>query len=146
MADFLFKNLSVKLLAAEGDELVCIAGDTACDNVNHTCFDRSTCGGPNASACGFCTFCTFQTCGTRTTDQVVIARDAGQLRDELAAHKRRLHAAITEIERQEKALEERSKPRTLEELDALRASLTDAIAELDEQRARLQSEPPQRPE
>lgn len=133
MGDFLFKNLSVRLLPAD-DLDTCLRG-SFCDPW-HTCFDRMS--GPGGAGCGFCTFCTYQTCGDKFTNDVVVPADKSRLREELAAHKARLQAVIEDIERREKALEDDAKPKSIEELDALRASLTDAIAELDEQRGRMQ--------
>jgi hypothetical protein len=141
VGDFLFRNLSVRLLpqgdAAADDRDVCVAGSTVCDQ-NHTCFDLDTCGPLSADTC------TIQTCGDPLTNQVLLPEDPGQMRVELQRHIERLSLAQANLQQRAKRLDELTRPRTIEELDRLRAGLVDAIAELDEQRARLLSD--QQPE
>jgi hypothetical protein len=142
MADFLFKNLSVKLLPGEGrepqgDRDICIDSAT-CDD-DHTCFDKNTIGVPEA-ACGFCTFCTYQTCGVPSTDQIVLkASDEGgdAMEGALDAYSRRLQKAQLQIDKHKQILRSGGKPVSIDEIELLRARLVEAVAELDAHRAKL---------
>jgi hypothetical protein len=171
MGDFVFKNLSVKLLPAEGE----VPGDecgactkctdaTFCANCTHctectdcticsavtdcgNCTNCTVCSG--TTDCGECTHCTAPTCGVCTcaaNTDVPIASEpfdvarGGDLRSELAAHKQRLRQAIALVEEEERKLEERGKPRSIEEIDMLKAHFLEAIAELEEQRAKLEAD------
>lgn len=70
---------------------------------------------------------------------------AGDVRAELAALKTHLQQALADVEANERQMESAARPRTVEEIDQLRAQLMDAVAELDEQRAQLEKDTP-RPE
>jgi hypothetical protein len=151
MADFLFKNLSVKLLPGggrepQGDRDICIDSAT-CDD-DHTCFDKNTIGVPDA-ACGFCTFCTYQTCGVPSTDQIVLkASDAGAeaMEGALDDYSRRLQKAQVQIDKHKLLLRSGGKPVAIDEIELLRARLVEAVAELDDHRAKLDTDKESRPE
>jgi len=188
MGDFVFKNLSVKLLPAEGDAPQGDAdrGECACCSYVVGCGDTGGCGCTRTVTCGECTGtptcrgctnspCTQgETCGactqgcTECTDNPTNCTDCGacscsgtidivsepefdvrrvgDVRSELAAHKERLRQAISQVEDEERKLETRGKPQSIEEIDQLRSHFLDAIAELDEQRGKLESGEEPRPE
>jgi len=145
VADFLFKNLSVKLLPGDrrepqGDRDICIDSAT-CDD-DHTCFDKNTLGNPDAG-CGFCTFCTYQTCGVPSTDQIVLKEsDEGDdsMVEALDAYSRRLQKAQQQINNHKQILRSGGKPVSIDEISLLRARLVEAVAELDVHRAKLDAD------
>lgn len=159
MSDFVFKNLSLKLLPEEGvarqaDCKCCsfVVGcgnctDVTCGPCTNTCTNCTNC--THGPTCGACTnSATHDPCGGCTCDQftnpIITKPDAnqmpiGDIRAELAAHKERLRQGLAQVEEQELELEARGKPRSLEEIDQLKSHLLEAIAELDEQRAQMES-------
>jgi hypothetical protein len=145
MADFLFKNLSVKLLPGEGrepqgDRDICIDSAT-CDD-DHTCFDLNTIGTIGAD-CTFCTVCTYQTCGEPNTNQIVLeASDEGAdaMEGALDAYSRRLQKAQLQIDKHRQILRSGGKPVSTDEIELLRARLVEAVAELDAHRAKLDAD------
>ena len=143
MAEFLFKNLSVRLLPGDGDgalaadESVCIASPTNCD-VDHTCFELST----GSDGCGDCTLCTVATCGEPNTHQVLLKADPGEMEAELGRYQERLERGVEELQRRREFLRAGAKPLTLAGVDELRAIFVDAVAELDACREKLASEGP----
>jgi hypothetical protein len=173
MGEFMFKNLSVKLLPVEGErpgdcgdctDCTRCTAPTACGNCTNCteCTNCTICTGvtdcgrctncTNCSGttdCGSCTHCTDPTCGVCTcaggTDVPIVSepfdvgRRGGDLRAELAAHKERLRRVIARVEEEERKLEERSRPQSIEQIDELKARFVEAIAELDEQRAQLEA-------
>jgi len=151
MADFLFKNLSVKLLPGErrepqGDRDICIDSAT-CDD-DHTCFDKNTIGNPDAG-CGFCTFCTYQTCGVPSTDQIVLkASDEGAdaMEEALDDYSRRLQKAQLQIDKHKEIVRSGGKPVSIDEIELLRERLLEAVAELDTHRANLDADGESKPE
>lgn len=183
MGEFVFKNLSVKLLPAEGDapqgdgrDCACCsyvvgcngATDAGCGCTRSPCTESPTCRGctnnpcTNGPTCGQCTndvtcgICTrgdsmsgCSSCSCAGTIDIVSepefdVKRTGDIRSELAAHKERLRQAIAQVEDEERKLETRGKPQSIEEIDQLKTQFLDAIAELDAQRGRLATgeEPP----
>ena len=164
MADFVFKNLSVKLLPAVDEPSRRAEACTAvyeCGNCTEV-----TCGDCTDVSCGTCTevscgTCTEVTCGTCTNvtnmtvcdsctcnvqTQVPIlsvveadAKEKGDMRAELAAHKASLRLAIAQVEHAER------RPQSVEEVDELKSHLQEALAELEQRRAELETGADQKP-
>lgn len=159
MADFVFKNLSVKLLPADAGadavrsfeacteppecgictEVTCVG----CSDPSDVCGNCTQCTG-TTDPCGACTMCTELTCQVCTCaahTEIPIASapedfglaDAGDARAELAAHKAHLRNSLAHVAQAER------KPQSLEEADELRARLQEALAELEERRAVLEA-------
>jgi hypothetical protein len=61
--------------------------------------------------------------------------------EDLAAVKEQLREAVAEIERQERAVAERSQPNTEAEVESLQAKLHEAISELEKRKQALRREP-----
>jgi hypothetical protein len=147
--EFMFRNLSVKLFPAEGDAL-------------QVCQDRTTqvvdCS-PWQTACGCTNLCTGtfacqQLCSatpsrmiacdptTRSGDwlgphtEIVLPADADP-RQELALLKDSLQKTMAVVEAKQADLERAAKPTSVEQIDELKTQLLSAVAELDEQRARM---------
>ena len=139
MGEFLFKNLSVKLLANDEE-----AADECGECTNCTACSGTT----DCTQCTFCTdnmTCLVCTCAGSTDILIASAPDdtAGTVisfREELATYKDRLRKAIAEIEEQERAQSAYDEPSTVEEIDELKARLSDAIAELDQRREQMNSD------
>lgn len=139
MGEFLFKNLSVKLLASDEE-----AGDECGECTNCTACSGTT----DCTQCTFCTdnmTCLVCTCAGHTDVLIASAPDdtAGTVisfREELASHKNRLRQAIAEIEEQERGQPAYDEPSSIEEIDELKARLSEAIAELDERREQMDAD------
>jgi hypothetical protein len=138
MAEFLFKNLSVKLLASD-EQPVDECGE---------CTNCTGCSG--TTDCTQCTFCTDNmscmvcTCAGGTDVLIASKPDlTGTVigfRDQLALYKDRLRKAIAEIEEQERNYTAYDEPSSIEEIDELKDRLSGAIAELDQRRAQMDAD------
>ena len=140
MSEFLFKNLSVKLLASD-EKVVDECGE---------CTNCTACSG--TTDCTQCTFCTDNmsclvcTCAGHTDIPIMSGPDGSEgtiveFREGLAFYKERLRKAIAEIEEQERNVARYAEPTSVEEIDELRDRLSGAIAELDQRRAEMVAEP-----
>ena len=113
----------------------CRTGCTYRDTIGE-CFDICT---------YIATFC--EPCSTPGTYFIVPEdpgrRGAGDIRAELAVAKRRLRQRLAMVEQQEQQLEAAAKPRTIEEIERVRAQMVAAVSELDEQRARMEGGRPE---
>jgi hypothetical protein len=151
MSEFMFRNLSVKLYPAAGD-------------ARRVCQDQSTlvnfCGVCTLQTCGFCTQgCTEAVsvknwCQLVGTTPIVCGVDGptgyqdehtnivipavGDVRAELASLKEVLRQQLAAVEVREQQVQAAAKPKSVEEIDQLKAQMQAAMAELDEQRAQLQ--------
>jgi len=165
MADFVFKNLSVKLLPA-GDEPsrraeVCTEVPECGRCTEVTCGTCSvvtcgtctevTCGTCTEVTCGVCTetpsvaACDVCTCAVQTKIPIVsevefAAKQEGDVRAELAAHKAHLRMAIAQVEHAER------RPQSVAEVDELKSRLQETLAELEQRRAELETGADPKPE
>jgi hypothetical protein len=144
MSEFVFKNLSVRVMPA-GDEALegCADPQTfvMCD-ANHTCPGDLGIPTNPPPDCGFCTNCTHDTCGDRFTNQVTIKASPEEILAEVRLHKDALLAVVENLHDRERRLLGTSMPETLEEADRLRAAMVTALEELDTYRNGLTAEGP----
>jgi hypothetical protein len=153
MSEFMFRNLSVRVYPAAGD-------------VRRICLDPSTvvnmCNGPSTivNVCnGICSLgCTmtqpYDWCQLVQTFPIVCGADGptgyrdahtnivfpavGDARAGLASLKEALQQQLAAVEAQEQQMQAAARPKSVEEVDQLKSQMQAAMAELDEQRARLQ--------
>ena len=150
MSEFMFRNLSVKLFPVEGearraceDQATLVEQCTPCTNLctgtvppacEHQGCTREPsipiavgpkCDGPGTSP-GY----------VDTVTSLILP--AGDVRTQLAVLKASLQRNLAVVEARERDLETVAKPTSIEGIDRLKAQLLDAVAELDEQRARMQ--------
>jgi hypothetical protein len=134
MADFVFKNLSVKLLPAGDDASPdcepCTDLCTGCTALNTDCGDCTNC---TDATCQVCT-CGFDTDVLIVSEPEFDAAEERDLRSELAAHRTHLRLAVAQIEQLQR------KPQSVEEIDNLKSKLQETMAELDERRAELEAD------
>jgi hypothetical protein len=159
MADFVFKNLAVKLLPADAGDDALRAFEACTEPPECGTCTEITCQGCTSPSdqCGACTDCTGVTepCGSCTvvtevechvctciqhTEVPIVSApdefgDPGDVRAELEAHKAHLRDSLAQTARAER------RPQSLAEVDELRAQLEQALAELEERRAVLAKRP-----
>jgi hypothetical protein len=148
MPEFMFRNLSVKLFPAEDEARVCRDRTTQVVDCS-----------PFLTACGCTNLCTGtyhcqQACSatpshkiacdptSRSGDlvtmhtEIVFSAEADP-RQELAVLKDSLQKQLAVVEARQADLEKSSMPTSVEQIDELKTQLLAAVAELDEQRARM---------
>ncbi len=154
MPEFMFRNLSVKLYPAEGDVRQACQDRTTqlvvinCSPWQTACGCTQTCTGTYTPCQGLCTmdpsipiFCDPTTrsgsyIGPHT--EIVLPANA-DVRQELALLKRNLQRGLEAVEARQLAEKNAAKPASLEEIDSLKEQLLAAVAELDAQRAQMES-------
>lgn len=147
MNEFVFKNLSVKLFPGDGSpDEQCGVCTQACTEF---CSDGFTCeSGGCPTFLGSNELSLLPKCpggGTETLMDpgVIDVLPAEQYRAELAALKDNLRRTAASVEVRERAVA--ALPDDIDEVDRLRAQLVAALAQLDEQRARLEGSGPDAP-
>jgi hypothetical protein len=141
VADFVFKNLSVKLMPDDSVE------DSTIPPFEHDCHPcTNDCTGCTAfnTCCGDCTNCSEVTCQLCTcgtgTDILIVSepefdeKQARDVRSELAAHHTHLRLALAQVELAQR------QPQSIGEIDELKSRMQEAMAELDERRATLETD------
>ena len=117
-----------------------------CDPDSHIqlCGDATTflCDWPSRPACDppslpACDAPTVQRSYVDPLTQVVIPAGS-DIREELATLKATLQRSMAAVEARQQELENTAKPRSVEQIDDLKSQLLAAVAELDEQRARME--------
>jgi hypothetical protein len=144
MSEFVFKNLSVKVISGDEEGLELCADPKTfvmCD-ASHTCPGEAGIPTNPPPDCGWCTNCTHQTCGDRFTNQVTIKASPEEILAEVRLHKDALLAVVENLHERERRLMGASMPKTLEQADRLRTEIVTALEELDEYRAKLTAEGP----
>ncbi len=162
MSRFKYRNLLIDVLpgddaAAQAQRIDCdlfaSCGWTAClgcTGAPTACHQATVVGCPGITQCGGCTLqltppqCDF-TCSevpsgaclpcSNLTDVEPKHRSGPR---ELAVLRERLRSALAEVEAKQQQQDERMRPRTVGEAEALESQLSDALAALREQKERLQ--------
>lgn len=148
MSEFMFRNLSIKLFPVEGEEPGACADRTTCVPCTHLCTGTIPVCDQACTQVPSIPIAVGPECrGPGTSPEFIdthghLILPAGDARTELLALKENLQRRLALVEVGEQRLAAAAKPTSVEEIDRLKAHLLDAVAELDEQRARMQAGEP----
>ena len=154
MSEFMFRNLSVRLYPAGGDVRFC--QDRFTQPVDPTIFNCpqactmnpsivQVCPDPSTRE-SYCVAVTNRFCdATSQVAQIdfltnIILPANADIRAELGALRADLERKMAAVDARQREYEDAAKPKSVEQIDALKAQMLAAVAELDEQRAQLEGD------